>query len=237
MIINQRTGESESFYIRCLAVADLPIIEEMQQEVIHAVTVQDQLQPLTTEEFLFILNGRGLMVGAFTEEKLIGFRALLIPPLDEEHLGRDFGLPDEELPRVLYQELSAVLPAYRGNRLQQQMARIVMEQVPNLEGDFRYIACTVAPMNIPSMKDKIAQGMHIAALKEKYSSMLRYIFVKDLEQEQVEYTGHIAVPAEDLERQQELLTDNYVGVGITPANGSFSLDFAKRSMEDGSAEE
>lgn len=225
--MNQCTGEKQLFYIRPLAVTDLPIIEEMQQEVIHAVTVQNQLQPLTTEEFLFILNGRGLMVGVFIEERLIGFRALLIPPLDEEHLGRDFGLPDEELPSVLYQELSAVLPEYRGNRLQQQMARVVMEQVPALEGDFRYIACTVAPMNIPSMKDKFAQGMQIAALKKKYSDMLRYIFVKDLKQEQTEYIEQVPVRADDLERQRKLLADNYTGVSMTFGEGAFSICFAK----------
>jgi hypothetical protein len=40
----------------------------------------------------------------------------------------------------------------------------------------------VAPYNIPSLKDKFAQGMQIAALKEKYGGLLRYVFVRDLAQ-------------------------------------------------------
>ena len=34
---------------------------------------------------------------------------------------------------------------------------------------------TVAPFNIPSLKDKFAQGMEVAALKEKYSGSMRYV--------------------------------------------------------------
>ena len=31
------------------------------------------------------------------------------------------------------------------------------------------------PFNIPSLKDKFAQGMEIAALKEKYGGSMRYV--------------------------------------------------------------
>ncbi|WP_241536069.1 hypothetical protein [Indiicoccus explosivorum] len=218
---NQQTGEMHTFFMRKLQMEDLNEIERMQQEVIRAADEKNTLQPLTTEEFKFILDGNGLMIGVFADGRLIGFRALLIPPIDEEHLGFDIGLPEEDLSSMLYQEISAVLPVYRGNRLQRQMADAIMERIPELQRNFRYIACTVAPMNIPSMKDKFSQGMRIAALKEKYEGLLRYIFVKDLGMEGTESGESVMIPAENVTQQKSYLKSGYSGTALEYRDGWF----------------
>lgn len=210
-----------------LYLEDLPIIEQVQEKVIESISDKSSLQALTTEEFLFILNEQGLLVGAFVEDELIGFRALLIPEIDDEHLGWDIGLPSEELRKVIYQEISVVLPEYRGNRLQQKLAEVIMKELPNLKDEYRYICCTVAPMNIPSLKDKFTQSMHIAALKEKYEGLRRYILVKDLEKPNVHYTQHVSVKLDDLVKQRQLLEDGYVGIGFQLVHGFHELQFAK----------
>lgn len=226
-ITNQALRKTQPMYMKRLYLEDLPVIEQVQKEVIDSLPEKAILQPLSTEEFLFILNERGLLIGAFVEDRLIGFRALLIPEIDQEHLGLDLGLSEEELPRVIYQEISVVLPEYRGNRLQQKLAEVIMKELPNLEEKFRYICCTVAPMNIPSLKDKFLQQMHIGALKEKYAGMERYILVKDLEQPTVRYEHHTNVKMDDLERQRQLLAEGYVGIGFQLVRGFHELEFAK----------
>ncbi|HSP23305.1 MAG TPA: hypothetical protein VLQ20_13365 [Planococcus sp. (in: firmicutes)] len=226
-IVNQQLHEKQPMYMKRLYLEDLPIIEQVQQKVIDSLPDKAVLQPLTTEEFLFILNERGLLVGAFAGEQLIGFRALLIPEIDEEHLGYDLELPAEELPHVIYQEISVVLPEYRGNRLQQKLAEVIMEELPNLEEQFRYVCCTVAPMNIPSLKDKFSQHMHIGAFKEKYEGMQRYIMVKDLENPAPKYTDHKAAKIDDLETQKLLLEEGYAGIGFLVTKGYYEIQFAK----------
>ena len=226
-ITNQALNKKQPMSMKRLYLEDLPEIEEIQQQVIDSLPDKDTLQPLTTEEFLFILNERGLLVGAYVEGQLIGFRALLVPEIDEEHLGYDLGLPEEALPHVIYQEISVVLPEYRGNRLQQKLADVIMKELPNLEGDFRYVCCTVAPMNIPSLKDKFSQGMHIGALKEKYEGMLRYVLVKDLKDASPEYIEYTSAKIDDLEKQQELLAAGYIGLGLQVAKGFHEIQFAK----------
>ena len=226
-IINQQLHEKQPMYMKRLYLEDLPIIEQVQQKVIDSLPDKAVLQPLTTEEFLFILNERGLLVGAFAEGQLIGFRALLIPEIDKEHLGYDLGLPAEELPHVIYQEISVVLPEYRGNRLQQKLAEVIMEELPKMEEQFRYVCCTVAPMNIPSLKDKFSQHMHIGAFKEKYEGMQRYILVKDLENPVPKYTDHTAAKIDDLEAQKLLLEDGYAGIGFLVTKGYYEIQFAK----------
>lgn len=226
-ITNQVLHKKLPFSMKRLYLEDLPIIEQVQEKVIESIADKSSLQALTTEEFLFILNEQGLLVGAFVENELIGFRALLIPEIDDEHLGWDIGLPPEELRKVIYQEISVVLPEYRGNRLQQKLAEVIMKELPNLKDEYRYICCTVAPMNIPSLKDKFTQSMHIAALKEKYEGLKRYILVKDLENPNVHYTQHVSVKLYDLVKQRQLLADGYVGIGFQLVHGFHELQFAK----------
>ncbi|MGI2328766.1 hypothetical protein [Planococcus sp. YIM B11945] len=226
-ITNQVLHKKLPMHIKRLYLEDLPAIEEVQKKVIASLAEKEVLQPLSTEEFLFILNERGLVVGAFADEQLIGFRALLIPEIDEEHLGRDIGLGEDELPKVIYQEISAVLPEYRGNRLQQTLAEVIMKDMPDLKGDFRYVCCTVAPMNIPSLKDKFSQHMYIQAMKIKYNGMKRYICVKDLKNPPLRYTEYVTVKLDDYDKQRELLKDGYVGIGFQLVRGFHEFQFAK----------
>lgn len=229
-ITNQVLRKKQTVYMKRLYLEDLPDIERVQKAVIDSLPEKVALQPLTTEEFLFILNERGLLIGAYIEEELIGFRALLIPEIDEEHLGLDIGLPEEELPHVIYQEISGVLPEYRGNRLQQKMADVIMQELPNLEEHFRYICCTVAPMNIPSLKDKFSQHMQIRALKEKYDGKPRYILMKDVQETASHFTHYENARLEDLEKQQQLLAEGYIGIGFHVIKGHYELQFAKSAL-------
>lgn len=226
-ITNQVLRKKLPLRMKRLYLEDLPAIEAVQEAVLADLRDKKSLYPLSTEEFLFILNERGLMVGAFTDEELIGFRALLIPEIDEEHLGYDISLPEEELPKVIYQEISAVLPAYRGNRLQQKLADVIMNELPKLPGNFHYVCCTVAPMNIPSLKDKFTQDMYIAALTEKYDSSERYVLVKDLENPAMSYSDFTSAKLDDLKKQHELLNAGYVGVNFQMKDGFHEIQFVK----------
>ncbi|MBU8880523.1 GNAT family N-acetyltransferase [Bacillus sp. FJAT-29790] len=216
------------FRVRTLNSDHLPAILNVQEEVLLQLQGKDTLQPLTKEEFEFILTGKGLMIGAFDEEKLIAFRALLVPPIDEEHLGIDIGLPEEELSRVIYQEISNVLPAYRGNQLQKILATLIMQELAKSNHGYRYVCCTVAPFNMPSLKDKFAQGMEIGALKEKYGGSLRYVFMKDLKESEPQEFGEItSILMSDTAAQQAKLTEGWRGVTMEEREGTMWVVFGR----------
>ena len=82
--------------IRHLTTKNLDEILLLQHKVIEALTTDSFLQPLSEEEFSYILNGKGFMIGAYYNDKLIAFRAMLEPELDDEHLGKDAGLPESD---------------------------------------------------------------------------------------------------------------------------------------------
>lgn len=208
------------YEVRKLVLEDLTDILQVQEQVVHHLTDKGVLQPLTKEEFQYILEGNGLMIGAFVGEELIAFRALLAPPIDEEHLGRDFGMMEYELSEVIYQEISNVLPAYRGNKLQQTLATLIMKELNKQESPYRYVCCTVAPFNIPSLKDKFAQGMEIVALKEKYGGQLRYIFVKELSEVDASPWQEIQIiEMNDIASQQGIIANGWRGFKMEEQEG------------------
>lgn len=213
--------------VRILTFAHMNEILTLQQEVIDTLASATSLQPLSEEEFSYILHGKGLMIGAYFDEQLIAFRAMLEPEIDEEHLGIDAGLSESEWPLVIYSEITNVRPDFRGNGLQVLLGKIIMDEVD--QERFRYICATVAPFNIPSLMDKFAHGLQIVALKEKYGNMLRYILMKDLSRSESKYDEYLFIQMANTEEQQRMLQAGWLGTGIEKVEDGWHVRFEKRS--------
>jgi ribosomal protein S18 acetylase RimI-like enzyme len=125
------------------------------------------------------------------EEKGIAFKAIeknsgalagvLIVAMygnEEENLGHDIGLPREELDTVAHIESIAVLPEYRGFKLQDSLMQEAEKELV-LRG-FRYLMCTVHPENIYSKVNAASQGYKVVMTKEKYGGYIRDILMKKL---------------------------------------------------------
>lgn len=201
-----------SYCVRRLALTNMIEILSLQKSAIKVLTDAKTLQPLSREDYEWTLNGNGLILGVFVENQLIALRALMVPKIDEDHLGRDIGLSEEKLEKVIYQEISIVHPDFRGNKLQMTLASLIMKELHKEKHAFQYVCCTVAPFNIPSLKDKLSQGMEIAALKEKYGGNLRYIFVKDLKREkETPWLQVMPINMGDIQKQKEWLAQGWRG--------------------------
>lgn len=211
--------------IRTLSQNDLTTIMELQEKVIASLTVASFLQPLSEEEFRYILDGNGSMIGAFHNDHLIAFRAMLEPEIDEHHLGKDAGLSDAELPTVLYSEVTNVDPAYRGNSLQRILGELLMENIDR--NRHRYVFATVAPFNVASLKDKFALGMHIISLEKKYGNLLRYTLMIDLHENKKTGTLTVMADMSDIMKQQSLLEDGWIGIGLEEEEGKWKVKFQK----------
>ncbi|MDA1809914.1 GNAT family N-acetyltransferase [Bacillus anthracis] len=219
---------NELFHVTLLSLEHIEQILLLQNVVVEALEDKSRLQPLSQEEFQYILEGNGMMIGAFIENELIAFRALLVPPIDDEHLGLDIGLPESELHRVIYQEISNVHPNWRGNGMQKILATVIMDELQKEDSKYDYVCCTVAPFNIPSLKDKFAQGMKIAALKEKYGGSLRYVFVKELRGvKERDWTDIKSVPMNNAGGQQALLSEGYRGYKMEKVDEDFVVKFGR----------
>jgi len=217
---------SHPFEVRVLEKNHLPTILSLQEVVFNDLPNKDILEPLSSEEFLYILEGQGLLIGAFVAGELIAFRAVLVPELDDEHLGYSIGLVKEsDLKRVLYQEISNVHPDFRGYGLQKILARVIMQQIDT--EDFDYIAATVMPYNIASLKDKFSQGFYIVKLKYAYGNKLRYVFALDLKNKK-RFDGKIVtISMGDVDAQQKILQEGFVGIAMKQLADDWVVEYQK----------
>ena len=211
--------------VHVLTLSDLPELLSIQEAVIQALAEPEHYQSLSIEEFTKLLADQTL-IGATAEGRLIAFRAMLIPPIDDEHLGRDIGWPEVSLERVLYQEVTNVHPDFRGYGLQTHLGKLLMSQV---EADDRFdvVCATVAPFNIPSMKDKFTLGLRIGALKEKYGGKLRYIFYKELHRSWQPTSEVMDVPMEERMKQVELLQTGWFGTCLMKQGEQWIVRYEK----------
>lgn len=212
-----------------LTIHDLDKILHMQQIVVDSLEDPSILAALTKDEFTYILEGNGAILGAFVGHKLIALRAILEPPMNEEHLGLDIGLKGDALKSVLYQEISMVLPSFRGFGLQQQLATHIMKLVEDSHKQYSHICATVAPTNIPSLKDKFKQGMVTVVLKQTYGDKWRYTFAKPIQEEWTfDTTATKHIPLEDMDAHIQLLEDHWYGVELTESDEHFFISYQRR---------
>lgn len=211
--------------VRHLTGDDLSAIEAVQLTVIADLDEDSHYQPLTTQEFMKLLSDQTI-IGAFHKNALIAFRALLIPPLDDEHLGRDIGFREDELDRIIYQEVTNVDPSYRGYRLQQNLGKLLMEELSQDER-FDLVCATVAPFNIPSLKDKFALGLRIAGLKPKYGGKLRYIFMKELHAGWRPLGETAWLEMNDTDGQVELLNSGWYGTSMKRIDETWLVQYER----------
>ena len=217
----------QNYSVKVLTMQELPEVLALQEVVCDALPNKEILQPLSKEEFEYIIEKDGLLIGAYVQERLIAFRAVVAPLIDEEHLGYDIGLTEEaDLKRVLYQEISNVHPDYRGHGLQKTLAKIIMEQIDKDKYD--YLATTVMPYNIASLKDKFAQGFYVVALKYIYGGKLRYVFALDLRKSLQCEEEVVTISMGDVEGQQKLLSEGYVGIVMKQLADDWVVEYQKK---------
>ncbi|KIL51242.1 hypothetical protein KP77_07540 [Jeotgalibacillus alimentarius] len=215
-VVRKSDNAKIQYVIRQMTEDHFDEFKSFQQKVVSGIEDASSLQPLTDEEILYVSGEGGILLGVYAEDKLIAVRALLFPGDDEENLGRDLGLSYDEQMRVVHQEISLVDPDYRGNGLQQVMAKVIMQELKFTHTYFEHLCCTVSPTNIPSMRDKFKQEMIVVDVKVKYGNMPRYIFYKPLKQKLfIDKDSYIFVRTDKAKRQKDFLAAGYVGVGIS----------------------
>ena len=112
--------------------------------------------------------------------------------------------------------------------MQKILANVIIDELQKEDSKYDYVCCTVAPFNIPSLKDKFAQGMAIAALKEKYGGSLRYVFVKKLRgDKESDWTDIQSILMSDASGQQALLSEGYRGFEMEKVDGDFVVMFGR----------
>ena len=113
------------------------------------------------------------------DDKVAGFLLVRHPMLAEDNLGRYLDNWKEELLlKVAHMESAAVLPEFRGQKIQKKLL-MEAEEIENKRG-MHYLMCTVHPDNCYSVDNLEQRGYKTILETEKYGGLRRKILYKKL---------------------------------------------------------
>ena len=117
-----------------------------------------------------------IVIACHKGNKIVGNFLFRYPDMQADNLGRDIGLDDEKLKKVVHMESVAVLPEYRGNALQSEMLRYGEKLID--QNRYQYFLATVSLDNAASYTTFQKNGYKLIKVKEKYGGLQRGILLK-----------------------------------------------------------
>ena len=171
------------------------------------------------------------VIGVRVKESLAAYSIIRIPGHEQDNLGRDIGLAEDELTSVAHLQATVVHPAFRGNGLQRKMAAAHLHVIEDL--GFKHVCCTVSPKNPASLGNIIHSGLVIKGLRPKFGGWWRYIMYRNLswprDMHKALERDEKTVVGSDLSGQRVLLNEGFVGFKMVTQSNGFVLSYGKIS--------
>lgn len=212
VITNQITKTEHSAVIRLLNEADFLAYKQLDEEIIASLKMVGTYQANTDEFAQNCISQRmGFAFGCFVEDEMVAYSMVFVPKDSPKNLGLDVDLPKAYLSQVVHRDSVGVKPAFRGNGIQGILGRVSTKII--LEKGYPFLFSTVHPQNTASLRNLTKQGFVIVKVKKKYGGKWRCILQYFPEEyRRYETNESIFVPQSDIDGQQKLLEEGYLGV-------------------------
>lgn len=145
----------------------------------------------------------GRILGLYTDGTLIAYGVLGLPGPHDASFADELGLAEPVRARAANIDGASVKSEWRGNGLHQLLIAWRLRWA--LEAGRPVALSTVAPANLPSLRNLLAEGLTIRAICKKFGGT-RYIVRRDLDRPRprIPRRGRW-IPVEDLEAQSAVL--------------------------------
>ncbi len=171
-------GIKREVQIENAVMDDIPEIMRIM-DVALSLVEDKSWYAVDSEEFMRNhIEKQGFTLKAMVDGELAGFLTVRYPKTDEDNLGDYIGLSEEEKMYVVHMESAAVLPDFRGLRIQN---RLMAEGFERLKGsEYKYVMGTAHPDNVFSVNNFNKLGYDVVAEVKKYGGLRRYVFCKTI---------------------------------------------------------
>ncbi|HXP98081.1 MAG TPA: GNAT family N-acetyltransferase [Telmatospirillum sp.] len=222
-ILRHSTGGTATFVGRPLSVDDLDAVITLHHAVRQAVS-PDLLCFESDTFFGSHIDRCGRILGLFVEDRLIAYGVLGLPGPIDPNFGDDLALSPAEKAKVAHIDGSCVAPEWRGNGLQRLLIGCRLRWA--FAAGRPIALTTVAPGNLPSLSNALAEGLTIRAVLPKYGA-LRYSLRRDLDRQPTpppRIGRWIAI--EDLPAQETAFKRAEIGWALSPGKAYPRIWFA-----------
>lgn len=201
---------------RALLPDDLTAMYDLHQRSLEGMAVQ-VVKPESRDFLRELLQGRGIVTGAWCEDALVAYGVLQHDLLPEDDPRDLLGLAAAQPVRKLAG--AAVAPGWRGLGLQRLLIERRLASAPGAAVLF----ATAAPGNLPSWRNLLAYGFAVRALVHRYGGHARYLLAR-VSGDKAEAGGAgLEFSGDQLPRQQALLAQGWRGIAPGRASGSLRL--------------
>lgn len=169
------------------------------------------------------------VIGLFQKKQLVGFHMASFPGLNEENLGADVGIKQEDLLHVAQLGPIAVHPDHRKRGLLSKLVERHLQVIREM--GYRHICVTVAPNNYPSIKVFIDSGFVIKQVKLKFGNLLRYILYLALDKPLKQLKYSVRIPNTDIESQKYIMGLGFYGYDVLKNENGFDLAFGRNELD------
>lgn len=216
--------------MRFLDESALQDILNLQEQIAGGLPSPEIFRLHDADYFRSLFKSERYVIGVIVDGSLIAYSLIYIPGKKGENLGRDVGLPEDELGRVAHLQAAVVHPAYRGNGLQKRMGTAHLRVIEEM--GFEHVLCTVSPKNPFSLRNVLSNGFVIRGLKPKFEGAWRYIMYKNL-LHSISSCETVRIKGSDIESQVDLLGRGYLGFNIKLLSEDFEVCYglARISMD------
>lgn len=229
VVTSQLDSRCHPYQVQVLDETNFCELCNFQQTTYQKMVDKKLYAPIPDQMVRAVLGKKGLTLGLMVRNRICGFVCFYFPGDDLENLGKDAGLPDQELENVVHWERCLIDPEFRGNHLQFRLGELLVNATTALDKKYRYMCATVAPNNYPSLHQLFEQQKMVAvALKKKYGNLWRFVFFQDiLRPLQMLHEGVVTVGCTDYEQQAELFKQGYCAFQALQEQEQTKILFAK----------
>lgn len=179
IIVRGGKTKKHEYLLRTANESDIVEIYEIMSYVYEKlekkeVFVCDDIEYVETQ----IKTGGFAVVACDWTGKIVGSFIIRYPEDSNDNLGRELGLEEDELCKVVHMESVIVLPEHRGNNLQFKMLQYAENLVDISK--YQYLVATVSPNNPASQRSFGKNGYKIVKTKKKYGGLMRQIYCKEI---------------------------------------------------------
>ncbi|TDF99194.1 GNAT family N-acetyltransferase [Paenibacillus piri] len=149
----------------------LDVVSRLPSGALFAMDDEDYLHDL--------LKRKGEIYGAFDNGKLVAYTVLALPGIGSGNLGREFGVPEEELSRVGVFDATIVHESVRGRGLQRFFIDLRERRAKTL--GCLHLYSTVHPDNEASRRNLEAARFVLQFTRQMYGGHPRHCYTKRLQ--------------------------------------------------------
>ena len=152
-------------------------VHALMEEVWEELPNKDIYSCDDLENVRNFLKGAGFgIVGVNKDGRIVSSLICQYPGTNDDNLGFDIGLSNEELLRVVHFESAVVHRDYRGQGLEGRMVAFAEDHIDKQRYDI--FLGTVSPDNPASCHTAEKNGFSCLLTKEKYGGLIRRIYCK-----------------------------------------------------------